>query len=130
MIPAVIAPVLLRRLSPGRLRALSLGARAIDAAEARALGLADEVAKAADLPASVSRQVGRLTRSSPDAIAQTKSYLDWLGDDPLQTSLERALGEISAWLRQPHVVEGARAFADGLAPAWFSRREASPACRS
>lgn len=128
MIPALVAPVLLRRVPAGRIRAMALGARPIGGAEALAIGLVDEVVSTEELGPALRRQVGRLTRSSPDAIARTKSYLDWLGDHPLETSLDRALAELSSWLRQPHIREGARAFADGFSPPWFSRQEVSRTC--
>lgn len=119
MIPAIIAPVLLRRVSPGRLGATALGSRPLTAAEAREAGLVDEAVPAGGLAAALDRHLGRLLRSSPDALARTKAHLAELAGDDLPGRLERAVSEVSAWAEQPHVVEGARLFADGLAPPWF-----------
>ncbi|AGY58072.1 enoyl-CoA hydratase/isomerase family protein [Gloeobacter kilaueensis] len=123
MIPALIAPFLLTRLSPARLRALALGSRTLTAPEAWQWGLVDEVAQD-DLDTACYRQIDRLLRSSPDALAATKRYLQKLRA-PAAAELALARTELAAWLADPEHLEGIRAFAEGFAPPWFARRRRS-----
>ncbi|HEV2149583.1 MAG TPA: enoyl-CoA hydratase-related protein, partial [Longimicrobiaceae bacterium] len=121
VIPAVVTPFLLRRLPPGRAGALSLGSRTLGAAEAHALGLVDEVA-ADGVEAALERQLGRVFRSSPAALAAQKRHLDALsGGAALEAQAAAAVDRLLEVLADPEALEGARAFADGFAPAWFAR---------
>jgi methylglutaconyl-CoA hydratase/polyketide biosynthesis enoyl-CoA hydratase PksH len=122
MIPALVTPFLLRRLSPARVRALALSTRAVDAHEACVAGLVDEVATE-DMARVLTRQVGRILRSSPRAIAATKRYLDEIGDDALQAHTRLAMTHLTRWVEEPEVRDGTRAFAEGFAPPWFQRNE-------
>ena len=119
MIPAVVAPFLRRRLAPEHVRHLAVSSRRIDAAEAKVLGLVDEVAP--DVDGAVRRQLKQLFRSSPAALAATKGYLDALEGGALDAELAEALRRASSWLKEPTASEGIAAFAEGLAPPWFAK---------
>ncbi len=117
LIPALIAPVLLRRMPIGRLKYLALASRTLDAADAARFGLVDQVGQ--DVDADLRTLLKRLLRSSPAAIAACKSYLSALdrsGHGGLDASPEDALLDLA---RQPGTIEGLRAFANGHAPHWF-----------
>ena len=117
LIPALIAPVLLRRMSVARLQYLSLSSRTISGAEAQRAGLVDQCAD--DAEAAVRTQLKRLLRSSPAALAACKRYLAAVDPGGAATlDPEEALVELA---RTPGTMEGLRAFAEGHAPPWFSR---------
>lgn len=120
MMPALIAPFLLRRLTPARLGYLAQSSRGIQGAEAHAYGLVDEIAEG-EVGAAVNRQLKRILRSSPAALAESKRYFDALTGGDFTRQTEAALSQLRTWLRQPGVAEGARAFAEGGAPPWAQK---------
>ena len=73
LLPAMVFPVLARRLGVARARRLALGAAPLDAQEALAQGLADEVD--ADGAAAAARIRRRLARQDPDAVAALKQLI-------------------------------------------------------
>lgn len=118
MFPALIGPFLLRRLSPARACSLALSTRALTAAEALALGLVDEVAT--DSRAALIRQLQRLLRASPEALAACKRYFTLLsGDGKVQQ--DAGLAHLLEWVARPEVADGLRLFGEGLTPPWFGR---------
>lgn len=119
MIPAVITPFLGRRLSPAAIRGLTLSSRRVDAAEANRIGLVDEIADSG-LDATVEPLVRRLLRSSPDALAASKAYVENTLAGDLDQQVDAALEQVTTWLERPEVIEGIRCFAEGLSPPWFS----------
>jgi len=118
MIPALIAPFLLRRLTLAQIRYLTLSSRSLDAQEAKALGLVDEVA-ASGLQAVLEKQIRRILRSSPLALAQSKRYFELLDPQDLNCNTAVALAQLEFWVKQPEVLDGLRAFAEGFSPSWF-----------
>lgn len=77
LIPGTGATVRLARVV-GRSRAkeLIMSGRLIDAEEALAIGLVDEVVEPADLHARAAEVAGRFAHSSPDAVRAVKSLFD------------------------------------------------------
>lgn len=120
MIPALIAPFLLRRLTPARLRYMTLSSRGIPAPEAQIFGLVDEVA-IEGMSQTLNRQLQRLFCSSPHAIAQSKQYYEQLHSVDLHRQTEIALNQLMSWLQQPEVTEGIRTFTEGFSPPWFQK---------
>ncbi|UQA57017.1 enoyl-CoA hydratase/isomerase family protein [Polyangium aurulentum] len=120
MIPAVIAPFLLRRLTPARLRYMALSSRGVRGAEARELGLVDEVVED-ETDRAVDRQIQRFFRSSPRALSECKRYFDALTPGDLEAQATAAIDRLSTWLGDPEVVAGARAFSEGEVPPWFEK---------
>jgi methylglutaconyl-CoA hydratase/polyketide biosynthesis enoyl-CoA hydratase PksH len=120
MMPALIAPFLLRRVSPGTLRYLALSSRGLSAEEARQLGLVDVVV-AGGMDAALEQLLGRLLRSSPAAIGQSKRYFDRLQGLDFSRQRELALEQAMEWMSRADVAEGVRAFAEGDIPPWFQR---------
>jgi len=118
MIPALITPFLLRRMASARIGYLTLSTRGINAPEAKAFGLVDEVAEDG-METTLHRQLQRLLRSSPSAVAASKRYFNRFGSGDLQRQTEMALEESLAWVEQPEVIEGIRTFSEGFSPPWF-----------
>ncbi len=120
MIPALKTPFVLRRLTPARLRSLTLSSRGIAAKEAQIFGLVDEVATEG-MSQTLNRQLQRLFCSSPHAIAQSKQYFEQLHSQDLDRQTEIALNQLMSWLKQPEVIEGIQTFTEGFSPPWFQK---------
>jgi enoyl-CoA hydratase/carnithine racemase len=123
LIPALIAPFLLRRLTPARLGYMAQSSRGIRGIEAREWGLVDELAEES-VAAALHRQLQRILRSSPGALAESKAYFDALTAKDLARQTGVAGERLLGWLSRPEVVEGARAFAEGGVPPWFKKHVA------
>lgn len=120
MVPALISPFLLLRLTPARLQYLAVSTRRIPAAEAKEFGLVDDLCEQ-QISAAVSAQLKRLFRTSPAAIATTKRYLADLNGAHFDQQLHLARETFVAWLDSPGVKDGIQAFAEGFSPPWFQR---------
>jgi methylglutaconyl-CoA hydratase/polyketide biosynthesis enoyl-CoA hydratase PksH len=120
LVPALIVPFLRLRVGMARLRYLTLSTRGIPAAEAHGFGLVDHVADAG-LDQALEDHLGRIFRSSPAALAETKRYFNALSAIDHPQPLDQAVSRFTTWLEQPDIAEGAREFSQGLAPAWFAR---------
>ena len=120
MIPALITPFLLRRMSLAHVRAMTLSARSIEAREAQRLGLVDEVAEQG-LTQAVLRQLQRLFRASPAALAESKGYFERLHAETLTEQTTIAEDRLRSWLGRDDVTESLQQFADGFSPPWFQR---------
>lgn len=120
MIPCLIVPFLLRRMTLGRVKYMTLSTQGIPASEAQVFGLVDELATDG-MAYTLNRQLQRLFRSSPHALAESKRYFDRLQAEELNQQLEIALDQLTSWLEQPDVVGGIRAFAEGFSPPWFQK---------
>lgn len=118
MIPALITPLLMRRVGYARVRYMALSSRGLAGAEAHAAGLVDELAE--DVEAACVRQIKRILCSSPDALTAYERYLD--GErEVLGAEMARAADALVQWLARPGVIDAARDFAEGGRPAWFAR---------
>jgi methylglutaconyl-CoA hydratase len=76
--PAVVAPWLIRRIGPGRARAMLLGGWTVSGAEALEIGMASHLASRDQLEARAAELATRLAEGSPEALAVTKRWLDEL----------------------------------------------------
>lgn len=110
MIPALITPILARRIGERRCHYLALSSRPISAHEAHSIGLVDE---AADLRLGrcVERQVRRILRSSPGALAECKRHIKEGEQQRIRIELEVAIVRLSNWLSKPGAIEAIAAFA-------------------
>jgi methylglutaconyl-CoA hydratase/polyketide biosynthesis enoyl-CoA hydratase PksH len=120
MIPALIAPFLLRRMSLARVRYLALSSRRIGAEEAREYGLVDQVATEG-MQKALEAQLQRLFCSAPAALSQVKEYFDRLDGSDFHQQRQAAADELDQWLGRPRVLEGVRTFAQGFSPQWFEK---------
>ena len=120
MIPALITPFLLRRMASARIGYLTLSTRGINAQEAHVFGLVDEIAED-EMENTLHRQLQRLLRSSPSALAASKRYFNRFGSGDLQRQTEIAIKESLAWVERLEVIEGVRTFCEGFSPPWFHK---------
>jgi enoyl-CoA hydratase len=98
-----------------RAREILIRARLVNAAEARELGLADEVYPSAELEARVSEQAERLTEHAPLTMAAVKEATRRVRDTFALDNAEDII--LSCYLSQDFK-EGARAFLEKRKPNW------------
>lgn len=118
LVPAQIAPFVVRRLGPAAARRWLLSGTRSGAAAAQQAGLVDEVVDGA-MDDAVQAAVQRLASTAPRAIAATKHLLAHVdGPAPLGTLLDDAAQLFAGALRGPEAPQGLAAFAARKAPLW------------
>ena len=120
-VPVVVSYFLVRIIGEKRARELLLTARLVDAAEARGLGLVNEVVEIADLRSRVREVAKQLSANSPQSLRVTKSLLARLSASDLDEALDYGC-ELNARSRStPDCIEGVAAFLEKRAPRWNER---------
>lgn len=118
LLPATIAPHVLRKVSPGDARALFLRGRAIDARTALRVGLFTEVVPAEELDAAVEVVVQDVLAAAPGALAAAKALVrDVPRLAPGEVDREMAL-RIARARASDEGREGTRAFLGRRSPSW------------
>jgi methylglutaconyl-CoA hydratase len=115
VLPATIAPYVLRAIGPGATRSLWTTGRPFDAAEALRLGLVHRVVPEADLDAAVDEVVGWLSAGGPDAIAASKALVR---DATASFTVEDLPERIAAARIGDEAKEGVTAFLEKRKPSW------------
>jgi enoyl-CoA hydratase/carnithine racemase len=113
LVPAIVTPPLLARLSPARLKLWAMTAERWDAHTAAGTGLVDVVVAAVEIDAALSSWARRLSRPNRDAVSTMKHLLLDIaaGQSPDVAALT------AARLDDPDVRSAVEAFArDGVAP--------------
>ena len=93
--PAVVAPLLMRRIGAGRARAMLLAGGTMSGDEGFRRGLATHLVAEADLAATAQQLAERLAKGGPKALAATKHWLNEL-DGSLDDAIAEEAAEISA----------------------------------
>lgn len=120
IVPAQIAPFVVRRLGPAAARRCLLTGERWDAATAQRAGLADEVV-AGDMEAAVQAAIARHAATAPQAVAATKRLLLAQPVTPLSALLDEAAMAFAQALRGPEAPQGLAAFAARKAPPWSAK---------
>jgi methylglutaconyl-CoA hydratase len=116
-IPALVSVFVIRQLGERRARRLLLGGHLIDADEAEALGLIDEVVDdGAALPRALAWAY-RFAGNAPDALARTKALISTLTGE-LDRPLALAAAANADVRGGDELREGLRAFFERRPPAW------------
>lgn len=110
--------LLVATVGPVRARELVLTARLVGAAEAKALGLVDQVFPAAELEARVREQAARIAEHAPLTLAAVKEATRRVVAALAPRDLEDLI--LSCYLSQDFQ-EGVRAFVDKRKPRWQGR---------
>lgn len=117
LVPAIVLPLLLERISPQHVRLLALEGVSVTATRALDLGLVDEVVEPETLDPAVRRWTRRLSRADPDAIGTFKRHLS----QDLRTKLLTGAELTAASLRTPGAQSLLCAIQDGEVAPWLSR---------
>ena len=118
VVPAQIAPFVLRRLGDRAARQMLLTGRKFSAAQAQALGLVDAVLAPAELAAAVQKQLAQLHVAAPGAVAAAKNLISEANTAYAIALLDDAAIKFAANLRSPEAAEGLAAFAHKRKPEW------------
>jgi methylglutaconyl-CoA hydratase len=124
LVPAVISPFVLRKVTPGAVRRYVLTADRFTATEAKRLGLISEVVGAADhLEPVVTAWTGALRENAPEAMAACKRLLEDVPSLNLDEALHYAAGQLAERRASEEGREGVAAFLEKRLPNWRSRPE-------
>ncbi|MBI5623776.1 MAG: enoyl-CoA hydratase/isomerase family protein [Elusimicrobia bacterium] len=118
VVPACVAPFLLKRAPAGRLRRWMLSGERFDTRTAASLGLVDLVVPRAEVLTAAYGVAKGMAQGAPGAQAVVKSILDKMPEMTLSQALEHSV-EVLAGLRAgPEAQKGTRAFLDKKPCSW------------
>ena len=120
LVPALVAALLLRRVSDRRARAILLPGRTLDAESCYALGLVGRVVSRSRLEADARAEAENVTAGGPDATAATKRLLNDLAP-PLPAAFDLAERAHAAGRTNGEAAEGIAAFREKRSPNWGRR---------
>ena len=121
LIPATIAPYVIKAIGEQAARRYVLTAERITAAEAHRIGLVHELATLATLDASVAAIVKALVSNSPHAVQQAKVLVREVAGQPVDQALVLdTAGRIAAIRSSLEGREGVASFLEKRTPSWLS----------
>ena len=119
LVPATIAPYVVRALGLQACRRYMLSAERISAPEALRMGFVHQVCEQQDLDVKVGMLATAMRAGGPEALRQTKKLLGWVGDTVLAESTMAATANLIAVVRSSaEGKEGMRSFLEKRIPAW------------
>jgi methylglutaconyl-CoA hydratase len=123
LIPATIAPYILRKLGFSRTKELMLSGRAFDAAMAMEYGLVHEFCPPSALEETTRHRWEQLLRNGPEAMSRIKSMLQQLSRYPEEEQLAEMTATMIAHQRiSDEGQEGMKAFFEKRKPFWDETR--------
>ena len=121
LIPATIAPYVLRAMGPRAGHRYFLTAERFDAAEALRMGFVHEVVVADELDSAVDRLLKHLLQAGPAALRACKKLVIGTAEREINAQLTRQTVECIADIRaSDEGKEGVQAFLSKRKPAWLS----------
>jgi len=119
LLPAQIAPFVVKRIGLTQARRLALTAARFDGLEAERLGVVHFTERDPQaLAERVDEVLGQVLRCAPDANARTKSLLLASVDEPLEAVLDRGAQWFADAVRSEEGIEGTQAFVQKRKPRW------------
>ncbi len=121
LIPAIVMPVLLQRLTPQKARLLAMSS-AIDGSRALEFGLVDHQVQEPDgLEKAIRREIKQALRFCPEAVAELKALGDELEGQTCAEGLGLGVDRITQILTDEDRVSALREFLAGEPLPWFAR---------
>jgi len=119
LVPALIGPVLSRRMDAAHIRALTLSTKTLRAQEALLCGLVDEVSES-DVERSARRLIRRLLRSAPEALTEAKTVFARASDEHLlEQRMAEGVERLTTWVGRTEARAGVRSARKGTLPPWW-----------
>ena len=118
ILPAVVAPYVLRKIGISAARELFLTGARFDAARARQIGLVHEVVPADALDAAVARRVTEVLAASPAGVARAKSLIREIAGLHPDDVIGVTTNAIASQRISEEGQEGLRAFLEKRKPSW------------
>jgi methylglutaconyl-CoA hydratase len=125
ILPAVIAPYVIRKIGVSAARELFLTGVRFDAQRARAIGLVHEVVPASELDGAVERRLREVGSSGPRAVAVAKALIRAVAGANPEDVLGLTTNTIAAQRVSDEGQEGMRAFLQKRKPGWSASRTAA-----
>jgi methylglutaconyl-CoA hydratase len=122
LVAALVAVLVKRQIADRALRELVLLGRAIDANQAKSIGLVSRVTTTDRLRSETHDVAMQVIKGAPGAIARTKRLLDELSPRPITSELDRALQYHLEARDATEAAEGIAAFLTKREPNWQPRR--------
>ena len=123
LIPATIAPYVIRAMGERQARRLFLTGERIDGVTAERVGLLQEAVALEDLDEGVNAAIDALLAGAPAAQRAVKELVSAVASRPITTELiEDTAQRIANCRANPEAAEGLRAFLEKRSAAWVSRR--------
>src|SRR5256712_2060911 len=122
-LPAIVSVFLMRQIGEKRARDLLLTGRIIEAAEAKAMGLINEIVPAEKLLARSNELAEVLISSSPASLSRAKRLLTSAAAATVDADLERAVMENARIRCTPDFKEGLASFLEKRKPVWQGKPE-------
>jgi enoyl-CoA hydratase/carnithine racemase len=121
LLPAIVMPLLLERLTPQRARLLALSGASRDASWALAAGLVDEIVAEDAIDKRAARVARDLGRVGPRAVRELRGLVDEARLLSAEAALDRGVARTTAAVADPVTRENVRRFVeDGELP-WSPR---------
>jgi methylglutaconyl-CoA hydratase len=118
ILPAVVAPYVLRKIGISAARELFLTGARFDAVRARQIGLVHEVVPEADLDAAVKRRVDEVLTAGPQGVATAKALIREIAGAPPDHVIGVTTNAIATQRVSDEGQEGLRAFLEKRKPSW------------
>src|SRR6266508_934675 len=118
ILPAVVAPYVLRKIGVSAARELFLTGARFTAARAKEIGLVHEVVPTDALDNTVGTYVSELLSSAPDAIAAAKALIPSVWGRSVEGAMPITAPAIAERRVSPEGQEGLRAFLEKRRPTW------------
>jgi methylglutaconyl-CoA hydratase len=122
-LPAIVSVFLTRQVGEKRARDLLLTGRLVEAAEAKELGLVNEIVPADNLMARAHELAETILAASPSSITRAKHLLVSAASASVDHDLERAVLESARVRCTPDFKEGLAAFLEKRKPVWQDRND-------
>jgi methylglutaconyl-CoA hydratase len=120
ILPAVVAPYVIRKIGISAARELFLTGSRFSAVHAKEIGLVHEVVPAADLDAAVTRRLAEVMTAGPRAIATAKALIREIAAAHPNDVIGLTTNTIAAQRVSAEGQEGLRAFLEKRKPGWTS----------
>jgi methylglutaconyl-CoA hydratase len=128
LIPATIAPYVIRSMGPGNARRYFLTAEKFDASEAFRIGLVQDIVAPEELDGTINELLGTLMLTSAEAVTEAKRLVRDLAFRPIDDALVADTAQRIAAMRQSaDGREGISSFLEKRKPRWVAEYEATQA---
>lgn len=122
-LPALVSVFLIRQIGEKRTRDLLLTGRILEAAEAKELGLVNEIVSAENLLARSKELADLLIAASPASLSRAKRLMTSAAAASVDHDLERAILENARIRCTPDFKEGLASFLEKRKPVWQGKPE-------
>jgi enoyl-CoA hydratase/carnithine racemase len=122
LVPALVLPLLQRRMPAQKARWMALSGARISAAEAHRLGLVDEVVEnSLQLEHALRSLIKRLLRVNPRSVSKIKRHGEEVAALGVGEAMERGVERTAKDLLELETIAAIRGFLAGESPPWFER---------